>query len=94
MITNKYELAMIFSVANGDEAVSALVEKFKALIEANGTIENVDDWGKRRLAYLINDEAEGHYVITTFTAGAEVPAEIERVAKITDGVLRTMIIKK
>lgn len=94
MITNKYELAMIFSVAGGDEAVTALIEKFKALIEANGTIENVDDWGKRRLAYLINDEAEGHYVITTFTAGADFPAELERVAKITDGVLRTMIIKK
>ncbi len=93
-MTNKYELAMIFSVANGDEAVTALVEKFKALIEANGTIENVDDWGKRRLAYLINDEAEGHYVITTFTGAPELPAEIERVAKITDGVLRTMIIKK
>ena len=94
MITNKYELAMIFSVANGEEAVTALIEKFKALIEANGTIENVDDWGKRRLAYLIDDEAEGHYVITTFTAGADFPAELERVAKITDGVLRTMIIKK
>ncbi len=94
MITNKYELAMIFSVANGEEAVTALVEKFKALIEANGTIENVDDWGKRRLAYPINDETEGNYVITTFTGAAELPAEIERVAKITDGVLRTMIIKK
>ena len=94
MITNKYEVVMIFSVANGDEAVAALAEKFKALIEANGTIENVDDWGKRRLAYLIDDEAEGYYVITTFESAAEFPAELERVAKITDGVLRTMIIKK
>ena len=94
MITNKYESVMIFSLANGEEAATALVEKFKALIEANGTIENVDDWGKRRLAYLINDEAEGHYVITAFESGADFPAELERVAKITDGVLRTMIIKK
>ena len=93
-MTNKYELAMIFSVAGGEEATNALIEKFKALVEANGTIENVDDWGKRRLAYLINDEAEGHYVITTFESSAEFPAELERVAKITDGVLRTMIIKK
>lgn len=93
-MTNKYELAMIFSVANGEEATTALIEKFKALIEANGTIENVDDWGKRRLAYLINDEAEGHYVITTFESNADFPAELDRVAKITDGVLRTMIIKK
>lgn len=93
-MTNKYELAMIFSVANGEEATNALIEKFKALVEANGTIENVDDWGKRRLAYLINDEAEGHYVITTFESNADFPAELDRVAKITDGVLRTMIIKK
>jgi small subunit ribosomal protein S6 len=93
-MTNKYELAMIFSVAGGEEATNALIEKFKALVEANGTIENVDDWGKRRLAYLIDDEAEGHYVITTFESSADFPAELERVAKITDGVLRTMIIKK
>ncbi len=91
---NKYELAMIFSVNGGDETVAELVEKFKALIEANGTIENVDEWGKRRLAYPINDETEGHYVITTFESEAGFPAELERVAKITDGVLRTMIIKK
>jgi small subunit ribosomal protein S6 len=93
-MTNKYELAMIFSVAGGEEATGALIEKFKALVEANGTIENVDDWGKRRLAYLINDESEGHYVIMTFESPAEFPAELERVAKITDGVLRTMIVKK
>ena len=94
MPADKYEAMLVFSVVNGEEATTALVEKFKALIAENGTVENVDDWGKRRLAYLINDEAEGHYVITTFTAGAEFPAELERVAKITDGVLRTMIIKK
>ena len=89
-----YEAVVIFSVKNGEDKIPALVEKFKTLIEANGTIENVDDWGKRRLAYLIDDEAEGHYVITTFESSADFPAELERVAKITDGVLRTMIIKK
>ena len=93
-MTNKYELAMIFSVANGEEATTALIEKFKALIEANGTIENVDDWGKRRLAYLINDEAEGYYVFTTFTSEPTFPAELERKAGITDGVLRVMVIRK
>ena len=60
-MTAKYEAAMIFSVANGEEATLALKEKFNDLIAKNGTIENVDDWGKRRLAYLINDEAEGYY---------------------------------
>lgn len=91
---NKYEAMLIYSVANGDEAVAALAEKFKALIVANGTLESVDEWGKRRLAYLINDEAEGHYVIYNFESAPEFPAELERVAKITEGVLRAMTIKK
>jgi small subunit ribosomal protein S6 len=93
-MTNKYEAAMIFSVANGEEATQSLKEKFNDLIAKNGTIENVDDWGKRRLAYLINDEAEGYYVFFNFESEANFPAELERIAKITDGVLRLMIIKK
>ncbi len=93
-MTSKYEAAMIFSVAGGDDSVNALKEKFNELIAKNGTVENVDEWGKRRLAYLINDEAEGYYVFTTFTAEPEFPAEIERIAGITEGVLRVMIIKK
>lgn len=93
-MTGKYEAAMVFSVANGDDAVTALKEKFNDLIAKNGSVENVDDWGKRRLAYLINDEAEGYYVFTTFTSEPNFPAELERVARITDGVLRVMVIKK
>ncbi|MBQ6714277.1 MAG: 30S ribosomal protein S6 [Clostridia bacterium] len=93
-MTNKYEAALIYSVAGGDDAVNALKDKFNDLIAKNGTVENVDEWGKRRLAYLINDEAEGYYVFTTFTSGPEFPAELERVAGITDGVLRVMVIKK
>ncbi len=93
-MTNKYEAALIYSVAGGDEAVNALKDKFNDLIAKNGTVENVDEWGKRRLTYLINDEAEGYYVFTTFTSGPEFPAELERVAGITDGVLRVMVIKK
>lgn len=90
----KYEAAMIFSVANGEEATTALKEKFNDLIAKNGTVENVDDWGKRRLAYLIDDEADGYYVFYTFESAPEFPAELERRAKITDGVLRVMVIKK
>ena len=93
-MTNKYEACMIFSVAGGEEAVAGLKEKFNALIAENGTVEGVDEWGKRKLAYLINDEAEGFYVFYTFTAAAEFPAELERVAGITEGVLRIMITKK
>ena len=68
-------------------------EKFKALIAENGTIGNVDEWGKRRLAYPIQDEAEGYYVLITFTSDAEFPSELDRVYKITDGVLRTLIVR-
>lgn len=93
-MTNKYEAALIFSVKNGDEAVAALKEKFNDLIAKNGTVENVDDWGKRRLAYEIEDEAEGYYVFFTFASEPSFPAELERIAKITDGILRVMVIKK
>ncbi len=93
-MTGNYEVMMVFSVANGEEAAVALKEKFTAMIEANGTLDSVDEWGKRRLAYLINDEAEGYYVLANFSANPEFPAELDRVFKITDGVLRTMIIKK
>lgn len=93
-MTNKYEACMIFSVANGEEAVTALKEKFAALIAENGTVENVDEWGKRKLAYLIDDEAEGFYVFTNFESAPEFPAELERVAGITEGVLRVMTTRK
>lgn len=93
-MTNKYEAAVVFSVTGGEESVNALKEKFNELIAKNGTVENVDEWGKRRLAYLINDEAEGYYVFYTFESEAEFPAELERIAGITDGVLRVMVIRK
>jgi len=93
-MANKYEAMMVFSVAGGDEAVEALSEKFKALIAANGTVESVDVWGKRRLAYPINDETEGHYVLVEYTAEPSFPAELDRVGRITDGVLRLMTVKK
>jgi len=93
-MTAKYEATLIFSVKDGEEATVALKDKFNELIAKNGTVENVDDWGKRRLAYLIDDEAEGYYVFYTFEAEPNFPAELERVAGITDGVLRVMTIKK
>ena len=90
----KYETMLVGSTASDEEATLALVAKFKALIEANGTIENVEEWGKRKLAYPINDETEGYYVVTTFESNPEFPAELDRVYRITDGVLRSMIIAK
>lgn len=93
-IVNSYEIVMVFSVQQGEEATAALVEKFKTMIEANGSEVAVDEWGKRKLAYPINDEPEGYYVLVTFQSGAEFPAELDRVLHITDGVLRSMIIRK
>ena len=92
-VINSYETVMIFSTKDGDDAVTALVEKFKALIEQNATIGTVDEWGKRRLAYLIDDEAEGYYVLVKFQSAPDFPNELDRVLKITDGVLRSLIIK-
>ena len=93
-MANSYETMLVFSVANGDESVTALVEKFKALIEANGTIESVDEWGKRKLAYPINYETEGYYMLVNFTCEPDFPAELDRVVKITEGVLRSLIVKQ
>lgn len=88
----KYETMLVTSAALDEEASAALISKFKSLIEANGTIDSVDDWGKRRLAYPINDEEEGVYTVIKFTSEPAFPAELDRVYKITDGVLRTMIV--
>ncbi|MCQ2478137.1 MAG: 30S ribosomal protein S6 [Clostridia bacterium] len=93
-MTAKYEAALVYSVAGGEEATNAVKSKIDELIAKHATVENVDDWGKRRLAYPINDETEGYYVFTLFTAEADFPAELERVAGITEGVLRVMVIKK
>ena len=88
----KYETMLVTSAALDEEASAALVGKFKTLIEANGTIDSVDEWGKRRLAYPINDEEEGGDTVIKFTSEPAFPAELDRVYKITDGVLRTMIV--
>ena len=87
----KYETMLITSAALDEEATAALVGKFKSLIEANGTIDSIDEWGKRRLAYPINDLNEGYYVLMTCEAKPELPAEIDRVMKITENVMRSLI---
>lgn len=89
-VNETYETMAVYSLKNGEEGVKALNEKFTALIEANGTMESVNEWGKRKLAYEINYEAEGYYVLYTFTSKPDFPAELDRVFKITDGVMRSM----
>lgn len=93
-ITGSYEAMVVFSTKAGDEAVAALVAKFKEMIEANAENLEVDEWGKRKLAYDINYESEGYYVIYTFSSKPDFPAEFNRVLNITDGVLRSMVINK
>ena len=93
-ITANYEAMYILDPALSEEAIAALVAKFKAVVEANGTVSEIDEWGKRRLAYPINDLNEGHYVLMTFTAAPALPAELDRIFRITDGVMRSLIVCK
>ena len=94
MAENNYEAMIVYSMKNGEEAITALKERFQALIEQNGTMAQVKEWGKRFLKYPINKETEGYYVLYQFTAAPAFPAEFERVAGITDGVLRLLITRQ
>lgn len=87
-MTHNYEIMLVFSVKESEDAAKALLEKVKARIEKNGTIGDIDEWGKRKLAYPINDETEGYYVVLKYSAEPEYPRELERILTITDGVLR------
>ena len=92
---NKYELAVVVSAKLEDEARAEVIEKVKAMITRfGGNVTDVDEWGKRKLAYAIEDETEGYYMLVEFTSAPEFPAELDRIYKITDGVLRSMIIAK
>jgi len=93
-VINSYEAVIVVSLKNGEEAVAETVKKFSDLIERHATMESVDEWGKRRLAYPIRKEADAYYVLFNFKSEAGFPAELDRRAKINDSVLRSMIIKK
>ncbi len=93
-IVNKYETIFIVDAALADDQIAALTEKFRSMIANAGEIEVVEEWGKRRLAYPINDKNEGYYVLVRFSAPTEFPKELARVYGITDGIMRTLIIKR
>lgn len=93
-ISANYEAMIVFNTKIGEDAVKTLVEKFKKLIEDNGTVDSVNEWGKRKLAYEIQDETEGYYVLYDFTSKPDFPAEFDRILKITNGVLRSLITVK
>ena len=92
-ITSKYETIFVVSAELEEEAATAIITKFKDMIAANGTVEKVEDWGKRKLAYPIDDITDGYYTLVNYSAAHDFPAELERVFNITDGVLRSLTVK-
>lgn len=91
---NKYESIFIINSDLGEDNIKALVEKFKNLLETSAQLESIDEWGKRRLAYPIQDRNEGYYVLANFSAETEFPRELDRIFKITEGIMKHIIIKK
>lgn len=92
--TEKYEVMYIINPNFTEEQTAAVVEKFKALVEAHGTLDELEEMGKRKLAYEINYISEGYYVLVKFTSGPDFPAELDRVLGITDGILRSLITRR
>ncbi len=93
-IINKYETIFVLDAALEEEKITALSEKFQKLIADNGTVESVDVWGKRKLAYPIDFKTEGYYVLVNFASNPEFPKELERIYGITDGVMRFITVRK
>ena len=88
-----YEGVIIFAPTVEEEARNTVFERFKGIIETTGSITNIDEWGMRKLAYEINDFKEGYYIVVKFEAGNESITELDRVAKITDQVIRLMVVR-
>ena len=90
---SSYESMFVVSLANGEDAAKATVNKFTSLIAANAQVIRVDEWGKRRLAYPIEDMNEGYYTVVTFKNNGEFPVELQRLMNIDETVIRSMTIK-
>ena len=93
-VSANYEVVYIIDPAMGEESIAATVEKFKTLAEQNGSAVEVDEWGKRKLAYAIDYKTEGYYVLMSFTSAPAFPKELDRILGITDGILRSLIVCK
>ena len=89
-----YETLYVINGNLSEEEMKEIVAKFSALVSDNGTLESVDEWGKRRLAYPINYIPEGYYVLVSYKSEPSFPREFERVLGITDGIIRSMTTKK
>ena len=92
-VINSYEVLFIVDVTKGDAVTEATVNKFMSLIEANAEVVDVATWGKRRLAYPINDMPEGYYTVVTFKAEPSFPSELERLLNIDETVMRSLVIR-
>ena len=92
-IMNAYETLFVVDPTIGEDAIKATVAKFTDLIAKNGTIENISEWGKRRLAYPINDIPEGYYVLVNFKSGADFIAELERIYRIDETIMRDIVVR-
>jgi small subunit ribosomal protein S6 len=92
-VINSYEVMFISDVSKGDEATEATVNKFVSIVEANAEVVDVAKWGKRRLAYPINDMPEGFYTVVTFKSAPEFPSELERLMNIDESVMRSLVIR-
>ena len=92
-MNNKYEVMFIINPELGEDGIKAVSDKFKSMLESAGTVEAFAEWGKRRLAYPIQDLTEGYYVLMTFECDVNLITEIKRVAGITDGIMRRLITK-
>lgn len=91
---NQYEVMYVIDTALEEQARSELINRFSNLVAQNGgTVDRVDEWGKRRLAYAINYKTEGYYVLMYVTAPADLPRELERNLQISDAVLRYLVIR-
>ncbi len=89
-----YEFFLVLSSKLAEESIESMVKKFEDLISQHGEVESIDRWGKRKFAYPIKKETEGEYILFNFKSGAKFPMELDRISRITDGVLRTLIVKK
>ena len=89
--SEKYEVLYIINPSLSEEETQGVVEKFKTLIEHNGTVDAMEEWGKRKLAYEINYISEGYYVLVKFTSAPDFPAELERILRNTETVMRSLV---
>lgn len=92
-VINSYETMFIVDVEGGEAAIKTTVDKFTGLISSNAEIVEVTEWGKRRLAYAINDKPEGYYVVVTFKSEPAFPAELDRIYNIDESIMRSLTLK-